>query len=137
MNNTDNKDGPEPSISNILIVDDDASLRQLLELVLTSQGYNVKVAEHGADAIPIVEATKFDLIYLDIMMPVMDGVEFLTWFRKRDATTPVIAFTSLVRHEIKEKLESINVTGILYKPAAFENILEVTAKIIGNPENQV
>lgn len=77
----------------ILVVDDKASVRQLLTEYLSEQGYRVVTANNGRDAIYTARYEKPDLILLDIMMPEMDGYEFLTLHR-REAQTPVIIITA-------------------------------------------
>jgi len=61
----------------ILIVDDERAIRNSLSEILTDEGYAVDVAEDGAAALVKVEKEKFDLIFCDIKMPNMDGIEFL------------------------------------------------------------
>lgn len=63
------------SKNNILIVDDEPDIRELLEYSLKKEGYQVRVAENGKEAIAMAKANVPDLIILDIMMPEMDGIE--------------------------------------------------------------
>ena len=62
----------------ILIVDDERSIRNSLKEILTDEGYDVDVAENGVSACAMVEKEKYDVIFCDIKMPEMDGVETLT-----------------------------------------------------------
>ena len=64
----------------ILIVDDERSIRNSLKEILTDEGYDVDVAENGVSACAMVEKEKYDVIFCDIKMPEMDGVETLTRF---------------------------------------------------------
>ncbi|HPL27936.1 MAG TPA: response regulator, partial [Anaerolineae bacterium] len=57
----------------ILVVDDDATIRELIELALTDEGYEIIAARNGAEALAVVGAAPVDLILLDIRMPIMDG----------------------------------------------------------------
>lgn len=77
----------------ILVVDDTASVRQLLQDYLTQQGFRIVTASNGQEAIYAARHSKPDLILLDIMMPQMDGFEFLRHFRK-EKQTPVIIITA-------------------------------------------
>ncbi len=77
----------------ILVVDDTASVRQLLQDYLTQQGFRVVTASNGQEAIYAARHSNPDLILLDIMMPQMDGFEFLRHFRK-EKQTPVIVITA-------------------------------------------
>ncbi len=77
----------------ILVVDDQSSVRQLLQEYLTEQGYRVVVATDGQNAIYTARHEQPDLILLDIMMPKMDGYQFLRMFRQ-ERQTPVIIVTA-------------------------------------------
>jgi DNA-binding response OmpR family regulator len=77
----------------ILVVDDKANIRRLLQDYLTEQGYRVLVAENGREALYVARAEKPDLILLDIMMPEMDGYEFMRAWRQ-ERPTPVILLTA-------------------------------------------
>ncbi len=77
----------------ILVVDDTASVRQLLQDYLTQQGFRVVTAANGQDALYEARRCHPDLILLDIMMPKMDGFDFLRHYRK-ERQTPVIVITA-------------------------------------------
>jgi DNA-binding response OmpR family regulator len=77
----------------ILVVDDTASVRQLLQDYLTQQGFRIVTAANGQEAIYEARRSNPDLILLDIMMPQMDGFEFLRQYRK-EKQTPVIVITA-------------------------------------------
>jgi DNA-binding response OmpR family regulator len=77
----------------ILVVDDQSSVRQLVQDYLTEQGFRVVTASDGQNAIYTARHEKPDLILLDIMMPRMDGYQFLRQFRE-EAQTPVIIITA-------------------------------------------
>ena len=81
---------------NVLVVDDDVATRQLLEKMIGREGLNVKVAEHGKDALAQLKKYKFELIILDLVMPVMDGFEFLKRIKrfKKYSKIPIIVVTS-------------------------------------------
>lgn len=64
-------------MSKILLVEDEAVLREAFTILLTSQGYDVVTAVNGQEALDHCRSTRFDLILLDLMMPVLDGVGFL------------------------------------------------------------
>lgn len=79
----------------VLIVDDEAKLRDLLRLYLEQDGYRVVEAANGRDALFVARHEKPDLILLDIMMPQMNGYDFLRAHGK-EATTPVIMLTAKI-----------------------------------------
>ncbi len=77
----------------ILVVDDAASVRRLLQEYLTEQGFRVLTAVNGREAIYAARQEKPDLVMLDLMMPEMDGYEFLRLYRQ-ECKTPVIVITA-------------------------------------------
>ena len=77
----------------ILIVDDNASVRTLVREYLSEQGLRVVTADNGQNALFVARQEKPDLILLDIMMPEMDGYQFVTAYRK-ESETPIILLTA-------------------------------------------
>ena len=82
----------------ILVVDDEKRLVSLVESYLNQEGYRVATAFNGREALSVAEKEKPDLIILDIMMPEMDGHEFIETYR-RDHSTPIILLTARVEEE--------------------------------------
>jgi DNA-binding response OmpR family regulator len=80
-------------MNTILVVDDQSSVRQLLQEYLTEQGFRIVTAADGQEAIYTARHTQPDLILLDIMMPRMDGYQFLRQYRT-ERQTPVIIITA-------------------------------------------
>lgn len=80
-------------MSRILIADDEQSIREILRIYLENEGYEVVEAEDGADALRKVEYEKPDLVLLDIMMPILDGIEVCRQVRKHH-TIPIIMATA-------------------------------------------
>jgi DNA-binding response OmpR family regulator len=84
----------------ILIVDDEKRLVSLVESYLTQEGYRVVTAYNGKDALPVAQKEKPDLIILDIMMPEMNGYDFMRVHRA-DHDTPIIMLTAKVEDDDK------------------------------------
>ena len=78
----------------ILIAEDDHELRRLFAHVLIKNRYTVKEVANGKEALDAIDAEYFDLIISDIMMPVMDGYEFVRLLREAGNTTPVLMITA-------------------------------------------
>lgn len=78
----------------ILIAEDDAQLRQLFQKVLKKQGYEVLCASDGQEALDLVGTEYIDLIITDIMMPVMNGYEFISELRAAEIQIPVLMITA-------------------------------------------
>ena len=84
----------------ILVVDDEARLVSLVETYLAQSGFRVLTASNGREALSVVERQEPDLIILDLMMPVMDGYEFMRIYRAEHAT-PIILLTARVDSDEK------------------------------------
>jgi DNA-binding response OmpR family regulator len=81
-------------MSKILIVDDEKSMREGLLDNLLFEGYQVELAENGADALKIIKSQKLDLIILDVMMPEVSGFDVCKKIRQDNINTPVILLTA-------------------------------------------
>jgi CheY-like chemotaxis protein/two-component sensor histidine kinase len=87
---------PDHQPGDVLIVEDEESLRQMLVRLVERNGWIARQAGHGGIAIKLVEAKVPDLIFLDLMMPEIDGFEFLGWLRSHPlaSATPVVVVTA-------------------------------------------
>ena len=110
----------------ILIVDDSLNNLTLLERILLRQGYQVKIASSGKQAIDAVHLDLPDLILLDIMMPAMDGYEVCARLKASDRTRdiPIIFLSALV--EISNKVKAFKAGGVDYITKPFEPVEVVT-----------
>jgi len=79
----------------ILLADDDAALRRLLCEQLTPHGYELEEAENGAEAIEKLQKTEYNLLLLDITMPVLTGWDVLQFISEKGLTCPVIMLTGM------------------------------------------
>ncbi|MDQ2673054.1 MAG: response regulator transcription factor [Chloroflexota bacterium] len=78
----------------LLLVEDDATLRQALAFTLTREGYEVTTAADGASGLEAARSDRLDLILLDVMLPGMSGVEVLRVLRREGISTPVIVLSA-------------------------------------------
>ncbi len=108
-----------------LIVDDDDVVLRLLENALRDVGISdVVSATDGMEAKGIVEKgnTRFAVVVSDLMMPKMDGLEFLEYFRSVDQDTPFVMLTMVSDIEDHTKAKSLGATHFFTKPLSFEDI---------------
>ncbi len=78
----------------VLVVDDELDIREGLELLLTTEGYSVELAQNGTEGLQKMEAHAYDLVLLDLMMPDRSGMEVLEDVRHRDRETPIFMITA-------------------------------------------
>jgi CheY-like chemotaxis protein len=113
----------------ILVVDDDDSMRKFLAKVLQEQRYSVSVAENGQQAAALLAATTEPpgLILLDLVMPVMDGWQFLEWIQgqRRLDKVPVIAITGFP--QAANAMAGLGPVACLSKPFDIPLLLETIA----------
>ena len=99
----------------ILLAEDDKTLARALELKLTSAGYAVKLVGNGSKAIEALKNDHFDLVLLDLVMPVKDGFAVLAEKREMKNGTPVVVLTNLGQSEDEEKCKQLGAIGYLVK----------------------
>jgi len=80
-------------MANILVIDDDDFFREVLVKMLQNDGHKVTEAPDGAQALALLQRARPELIITDILMPHMDGVEFITELSRQSNNTPVIAMS--------------------------------------------
>lgn len=116
----------ENNLSNkekILIVEDEESLSIGLEFNLQQEGYEVRIAKDGREALKYFEADEFDLIILDIMLPYLNGFEIAEWIRKRNAQIPILMLTAKTKFQDKIKGLETGADDYLTKPFHLEELL--------------
>lgn len=116
----------------VLIVDDSASLRQVVNLTLAGAGYNVIEACDGKDALSKANGEKFHLIISDVNMPNMDGLTFLREVKKNPAYkfTPVIMLTTEAGEDKKKAGQESGAKAWIVKPFQPGQLLAAVAKLV-------
>ena len=107
----------------ILVVDDDAPIRRMLDRTLGAAGYDVTLAVDGGDALAAVERSVPDLLVLDVAMPGLDGIAVCRRVRSRGLATPVLLLTA--RDAIDDRVRGLDAGAddYLVKPFATEELL--------------
>ncbi len=113
---------------NILVVEDDAALRRMMQSVLEKNGYRPLLAEDGQEALDILEREQADLIISDMMMPNMDGLELTRLLRQSNYDMPILMVTVNETYAHKQKGFLAGVDDYMVKPIDInEMILRVRA----------
>jgi CheY-like chemotaxis protein len=103
----------------ILVVDDDALGRRLMHLILTKEGHTVDTAANGLEAVEAVKQNQFDIVFMDLHMPEMDGIEASRSIRaweKGGSHTFIVALTASYLPEIGESLFDAGMDNYISKP---------------------
>ncbi|MFH1142194.1 MAG: response regulator [Candidatus Uhrbacteria bacterium] len=105
------------SKSNILLIDDEELCSNLYKELLESKGFKVDVAQDGAEALKKLKVKKPDLILLDLVMPNMNGFDFLNVMKKQKnlSDVPVIVLSNLSQEIDKEQCKLFNIRKFLVK----------------------
>ncbi len=105
-------------MATILVVDDSASLRNMVTFTLKQEGYQVVEAGNGQEALTKAKGGRFDLVLTDVNMPVMDGITLCSELRKLPTFkfTPVLMLTTESSADMKQQGKSAGATGWLVKP---------------------
>ena len=115
----------------ILVVDDGPENRELVALVLSECGLIVEQAENGQSGLQKALAGGFDVVLMDIQMPVMDGDTATRKMREQGLTLPVFALTANAMKGFEEELKAAGFTGHLTKPLDIDKLVEVLAETLG------
>jgi two-component system chemotaxis response regulator CheY len=115
-----------------LIVDDSASMRQLVTFALKDAGHDVIAAEHGKDAIAKLGNTPIDMVVTDLNMPEMDGIELIKQLRGMATYkfTPIVMLTTESQEEKKAEGKSAGASGWIVKPFKPEQLMDVVKKFV-------
>jgi len=124
----------ENSIVSVLVVDDSVTVRKVTTRLLERQGYEVRTAKDGVDAMATLQDYKPDIVLLDIEMPRMDGFEVATQMRHSSTLKdiPIIMITSRTGDKHKERAMAIGVTDYMGKPFQEDKLLGAIIKLTEN-----
>jgi DNA-binding response OmpR family regulator len=111
-------------IMHILVVEDEKKLAELLKRGLEEEDHSVSMALDGRDALELAQSLEFDVIVLDLMLPVIDGFEVARRLRRSGNKTPILVLTA--RDTARDVLEGLDIGADDYmtKPFSFEEFLE-------------
>ena len=109
----------------VLVVDDDASIRELLTTALGEGGYEVVPATNGEDALAVRERWRPDVIVLDLMMPVMDGSTFAKRLRERD-DIPIVVLSAA--NDLERHAKSVGAADVIGKPFDLDQLIPTVAR---------
>jgi two-component system chemotaxis response regulator CheY len=120
-------------MARILIVDDSASMRNMVAATLQSAGHQIKDAADGQQAFTIAKSDKFDAVVTDLNMPVMNGIDLTRNLRTLPnyKYTPILLLTTESSAEKKSTGKTAGATGWLVKPFNPEKLLATIKKVLG------
>jgi len=126
----------------VLVIDDDAVVGRSFHRVLSGKGYEVSTALSGEDALHTMENKEFDVVFTDIKMPGMDGLEVTERIKAKCPWTPVVVVTGYGTAENEARASILGASGFVRKPLTPEIIESITLKAlsgansVAKPENR-
>jgi len=115
--------------ASVLIVDDNISLDKTMSFVLGRKGYAVATAKDGPGAIARVEERPFDIIFMDIKMPLMDGVETYKRIKGVNPEAVVVMMTAYAVEDLVREALQEGAYGVIYKPLNLEEVLRLVDEV--------
>jgi len=119
----------------IVIIEDDPVLRELTQMAFVVEGFEVDMFEDGEKGIAYLEndLASVDLVLLDILMPVLDGVHVLNWLRKtRQSSVNVVVMTAMIDDVTEQKMLSAGANNVIKKPLDMNILLTTTKALLNN-----
>jgi CheY-like chemotaxis protein len=114
----------------VLVVDDDQGIRELLAEALEMEGFDVKAAGNGAQALTLMEHWRPDVIVLDLNMPIMDGWAFRAAQRGKPAIAdiPIIVFSAAFQGG--QQIDVLNAAAFLPKPCDLDHLIRIVGMVV-------
>jgi CheY-like chemotaxis protein len=125
-----------PITNKVLIAEDSSVIQNLVKKILEFQNFEITAVKNGEQVLQLLQKEHFDIILLDINMPVMDGMESVKAIRaladKEKAKVPVVAITGNARNYSEEEFKEAGFNEVLMKPLNFDKLVlvvkDLTAK---------
>ncbi|TWU49210.1 response regulator [Rubripirellula reticaptiva] len=115
----------------VLLVDDGQENRELMSVILGEAGALYKTAENGLEAVQLATAEEWDVILMDMQMPIMDGYTATRTLRDQGYDKPIIALTAHAMQHAEQECLDAGCTGFLTKPVDFDRLISMLAEIAG------
>jgi CheY-like chemotaxis protein len=119
----------------LLVIDDDAVSSKILSVMLQRAGFEVDIAEDGLKGVELWEKGNFDLVLMDVQMPLMDGFEATRLIREKEGMrgghTPIVAITAYALRQDEEQCLAAGMDAYISKPVDFKIFFERIRALIG------
>jgi CheY-like chemotaxis protein len=118
------------SEANVAIVDDDLVIQELVKTVFSDTSWKLHTFNNGKEFVNDLNGSHYDLLFLDLMMPEMNGFQVLEYLSKHGVDTPVIVFSALSQKETVVKAVGFGIKTYLIKPLKPEQLLRKAAEVL-------
>ena len=121
-------------MAKILVIDDEQSIRDLLDTLLRRKGYEMVLAENGRMGLELFRRERPDVIVLDLNMPGMGGLMVLHQIRNLDLTRPVIVLTGAAMAEEEQQVRALGVTEFIEKSFSLHRLGDALKRLLTSPD---
>jgi signal transduction histidine kinase/CheY-like chemotaxis protein len=118
-----------PSELSILLAEDNLINQKVAQSIFKNIGYEIDIAKNGREAVEMVEKNKYDVVFMDLLMPETDGYQATELIRKAGNTLPIIAMSADETDKIRAAAFSAGMNDYVMKPARVENIKQLLIKL--------
>lgn len=127
-----------PPKPHILVIDDDESMRFMLQTKLFQSGFNVTLAASGSHAIQIFQTgKKFDLIICDLKMPIKSGIDVIRFMKERAIEIPTVILTGFPEREKIIAAAQLGIQDVLVKPVRHNDLMSMIRLKLGDEEDEI
>lgn len=112
----------------ILVAEDNLINQQVAKAIFKNLGFEIDMAKNGNDVIAKISDNNYDVIFMDIMMPELDGMETTKKLRKQNHNLPIIALTADINKEVQDKMKEVGMNDFIAKPIRVDEIKRVLIK---------
>ena len=127
---------PETLTGKVLLAEDSVENQQLISMYVRKTGADITIAENGKIAVNHAMAEDFDLILMDMQMPVMGGLEAIQWLRQIKCDTPIVALTANALKQDRDRCIAAGANDYLTKPVDLTRFYKVLEKYLKNTNSQ-
>jgi CheY-like chemotaxis protein len=114
-------------VKRVLVIEDDDDIRSMVELLLTGEGHGVVCAANGREGLDRVRDGRFDVILLDLKMPLMDGWEFARRYHDSGGSAPIVVLSAA--QDLERQTREIGAARVLPKPFDLDALVAVVAEV--------
>ena len=116
----------------VLLAEDDTDIADLVVMLLVDSGVNVTHAKNGAEAVNLVKKNDYDLILMDLNMPIVNGYQAIEQLRSQGFKTPIVVMSAAAIDDESHKVKQLECDAYLVKPVSVDDILRVANQLVDN-----
>ena len=121
-----------PETLSILLAEDNLINQKVAQSIFKNIGYEIEIAKNGLEAVDSVEERNFDVVFMDLLMPEMDGFQAAQIIRENGHTIPIVALSADDTDETKNAAFEAGMNDYLMKPARVEGIKKLLIKLFSS-----